>query len=155
MFKTFKQLADLLRPFRKQFYLYLIMIFFYESAQVVNSYVLTGAIRLYQNHSSINLWIMCFAGLFLFDQSFRFLDHALDWKILSRLLFPITKHINMMVAKIFLTQDTSVIRLKSSTLVSMLLSCRFLLRRWRCRARTGLSLSGWRAAGTAAWRSAP
>jgi hypothetical protein len=28
----------------------------------------------------------------------------------------------------------------------MLLLCRFLLRRWRCRARTGLSLSGCTAA---------
>jgi transposase len=36
----------------------------------------------------------------------------------------------------------------------MPLLCRFLLRRWRCRTRTGLSLSGWHAAGTAAWRSA-
>jgi hypothetical protein len=35
----------------------------------------------------------------------------------------------------------------------MLSLCRSLLRRWRFRARTGLSYSGWRAAG-AAWRSA-
>src|SRR6516225_595546 len=52
-----------------------------------------------------------------------------------------------------LTGDTSVFRLKSSALISMLLLCLFLLRRWHCRVRTGLSLSGWRALGTAAWKS--
>lgn len=41
------------------------------------------------------------------------------------------------------------------TLIRMLLLCRFPLGRWRCRVRTGLSLSGWRAPGTAAWKSAP
>ena len=54
-----------------------------------------------------------------------------------------------------LTGDTSVFRLKSSALISMLLLCLFLLRRWHCRVRTGLSLSGWRALGTAAWKSVP
>jgi hypothetical protein len=52
-------------------------------------------------------------------------------------------------------QIASVIRLKFTTLISMLLLCRFLSCRWRCLMRTGLSLSGWRAAGIAALRSVP
>ncbi len=107
MVKTFRQLAQLLEPFRKQFYRYLFMIFFYEAAQVLNSYVLTAGIRLYQHKITLPVWAACFAGLITFDQAFRFLDHCLDWHILSRLLYPINKHIKMMVAQIFLTQDAA------------------------------------------------
>ena len=107
MFKTFAQLAELLQPFRKKFFLYLLIVFFYEAAQVVNSYVLTGAIRLYQNNVGIWMWVAFFLALEAFDQLFRFNDHWLDWHIVSKLLFPIVKHINMLVVNVFLTQDAA------------------------------------------------
>jgi ABC-type multidrug transport system fused ATPase/permease subunit len=107
MLKTFRQLAELLSPFRKPFYLYLLMIFFYEGAQVLNSYVLTAGIRLYQHKIGLSVWILCFAAVIVFDQAFRFLDHCADWHIVSRLIYPINKHIKMMVAKIFLKQDSA------------------------------------------------
>lgn len=107
MIKTFKQLAQLLEPFRKQFYRYLFLIFLYEAAQVVNSYVLTAGIRLYEHKIGLTAWVGFFTILIAFDQTFRLLDHRLDWLILSKLLYPINKHVKMMVAKIFLQQDAA------------------------------------------------
>ncbi len=107
MFKTYAQLAELLKPFRKKFYLFLLIVLVYEAAQVVNSYILTGAIRMYQNSASTWVWVGFFVALEVFDTLFRLNDGLLDWHIVSKLLFPIAKHVDMLVLKVFLSQDAA------------------------------------------------
>ncbi len=107
MLQTIRQLADLVRPIKKAFYWYLLMIFFYEGAQVANSYILTAALRIYERQKNLDHWMVAVLGVILFDQTFRLLDHNLDFWIIKRILYPIQTHVKNMIIKIFLTQDSS------------------------------------------------
>ncbi len=100
-------MADLLSPFRKKFYLYLLIVSFYEAAQVVNSYLLTGAIRISQSEYTLWTWVAFFVAIEMFDTFFRWYDHMLDWHVFTKLDFSVEKHIKMLVLRIFLGQDSA------------------------------------------------
>lgn len=101
----FKILWRLLKPFKRQFLVYLGIIVVYESFQIVDSYVLGFIVDLIGRGVSQRLLIALLVGIIIFDEVFMRLDRRLDWQIIVKLFYPIYNFLKKGPLRIFLAME--------------------------------------------------
>ena len=99
------RLWKLLEPFHKTFGWYAGLILVYELLQIVEGYVLSGTIRLYNLRAPITLWAIFVLGLLIYDELFMRLDNQMDWFIISRHIYPIAEYLKTSALGKFLGMD--------------------------------------------------
>ncbi len=99
------KLWRLLKPFHKTFGWYAGLILVYELLQIVEGYVLSGTIRLYNLRAPIILWAAFVIGLLIYDELFMRLDNQMDWFIISRHIYPIAQYLKTSALGKFLGMD--------------------------------------------------
>ncbi len=100
-----KKLWQLLKPFHRVFGGYLGLIVVYEALQIVEGYVISGAIRLFGERTEMLVWAGLLGGLLLYDELFMRLDNAVDWHIIVRHEYPIYRFLKTKAIRKFLEME--------------------------------------------------
>jgi len=100
-----KKLWRLLKPFHKVFGGYLGLIVVYEALQIVEGYVISGAIRLFGEKTELLVWAGLVVGLLVYDELFMRLDNAVDWHIIVRHEYPIYRFLKTKAISKFLEME--------------------------------------------------
>jgi ABC-type multidrug transport system fused ATPase/permease subunit len=103
--KTIQNLWRIAMPIRRPLLTFLGLLIVYEGAQVLESYVISGSIRLYQNDISYEYWLMFFAVLIIHDELFMRLDNNIDWHVITKLLYPLSRWVKFQAVAKFLGLD--------------------------------------------------
>jgi len=100
-----RKLWRLLAPFHRTFLLFLILITAYESVQLANSYVLSLVVRYFDQGIKLNVWLIVFFSLLVFDEINMRLDNAVDWHIIAKHSHPIYRFLKLAAIAKFLRMD--------------------------------------------------
>lgn len=101
----FKILWRLLKPFKRQFLIYLVLVTFWELFGLANSYIISLVIDFIGRGFDTKLFIIFMAVVLVFDELFRQLDRRTDWQIIVRLLNPIYYHLKRTALKRFMEME--------------------------------------------------
>src|SRR3989338_394646 len=66
--ETLKNLWELARPIRRALVIFTLLLVVYEAAQILDSYVISGTIRLQENQISFRQWLLFFVLLLVYDE---------------------------------------------------------------------------------------
>lgn len=91
----------LFRPFQRQFGLFAFILVIYETVQILEAYTISLVIRFFAIQIDSMVWIGIVIGLLIWDELFMRLDNALDWHIITRILYPIYRFIKLSAAAKF------------------------------------------------------
>lgn len=100
-----KNLWEIAKPVKKAVMIYVGILVIYEALQILESYVISGSIRLYQHNLSQLAWMAFFSGLILYDEIFMRLDNNLDWHIISRIIYPLIRSVKVRSVAKFMQLD--------------------------------------------------
>lgn len=89
---------DLLQPFKKQFGVFILLVTLYESVQILEAYTISLVIRFFSLQVETYFWVGLIIILLIWDELFMRLDNALDWHIITRILYPIYRFIKLSAA---------------------------------------------------------
>lgn len=103
--KPLRMFWDLLKPFRKDFLIFLLIMVVYEALQIVDSYILSLVIQLLEWQTQAKYFIYFFLAILVFDEIFNRLDNHVDFRIVSRLVNPIYKNLKQKTRNKFLKME--------------------------------------------------
>jgi len=89
----FKILWRLLKPFKRQLLVYLVLIIFWESLQLIDSYIISLVIDFIGRGFDPKVFVVFLAAVLVFDELFRLLDRRTDWQIIVCLLNPAYRYL--------------------------------------------------------------
>lgn len=96
---------QILRPFQRIFWFYLILTLAFEGLQVAERYLMTGVLILYGQQVSWQVWLLLLIGLLLYDGAFFALDRRRDWLIAAEINFPIYRFLKCEALEKLLSLD--------------------------------------------------
>lgn len=100
-----KILWRLLKPFKRQFLVYLGLIIIYELCQLADSYVISLVIGFVGRGFNPKLFVGFLVAVLLFDELFRQLDRRTDWQIVVNLWNPIYRYFKRTALKKFMEME--------------------------------------------------
>ncbi len=101
----FKILWRLLKPFKRQLVIYLILIVIYELLQLVDSYIISLVIGLIGQGFNLKLFVIFLVAVLVFDELFGQIDRRTDWQIVVRLWDPIYRHFKKEMLEKFMAME--------------------------------------------------
>lgn len=93
-----KQFWHLLQPFHRPFITFALIVTLYESIQILEAYTVSLVIRFFAIQVDPYYWFALIVGLLVWDELFMRLDNALDWHIITKILYPIYRFIKLLAA---------------------------------------------------------
>jgi len=101
----FQVLWRLLRPFKRQFAVYLILIVIYELFQLADSYIISLVIDFVGRGFNSQVFAVFLVVVLIFDELFGQLDRCTDWQIIVRLWNPIYQYFKRKTLKKFMEME--------------------------------------------------
>jgi ABC-type multidrug transport system fused ATPase/permease subunit len=100
-----RQVWQILRPFQRIFWFYVLITLIYEALQIAERYLMTGVLILHGQQVSWRVWVGLFVGLLIFDGFFFALDRRRDWLIMGQMHFPVYKFLKCEALEKLLSLD--------------------------------------------------
>ena len=101
----FKKIWNLLAPFRRTFRTFVLLSFVYESVQIIDGYLISLVVRLFDMQTQMIVWAILLVVLLIHDELFLRLDNAYDWHIIAKQSHPIYKYLKLNAIAKFLRMD--------------------------------------------------
>ena len=101
----FRILWRLLKPFKRQFGVYLGLILLLESFQLADSYVISLVIGFVEQGFDQQVFLIALAVVLAFDETSRFLDRQVDWQVVVRFWNPIYRYLKSAALRKFMEME--------------------------------------------------
>lgn len=95
----------ILSPFRGTFAWLVVILVFYESMQLFDSYTFSFVVRLFGENPEPWTWAVFFIVLVVFDEVYMRLDNKVDWEIISKQSFGLYRFLKLLAIRKFLSMD--------------------------------------------------
>lgn len=101
----FKKLWLLLVPFRRTFFVFLLIAILYETIQLGGSYVISLVVTLFESKATPFVWAGLIVGLLIYDEINMRVDNYSDWHIITKHSLPIYHFLKTSAIAKFLKMD--------------------------------------------------
>jgi ABC-type multidrug transport system fused ATPase/permease subunit len=101
----FRILWRLLKPFKRQFGVYLVLIFLLESSQLADSYLISLVIGFVERGFDRQVFLIALGVVLAFDEISRFLDRRVDWQVVVNLWNPIYRYLKRATLRKFMEME--------------------------------------------------
>ncbi|NTV31599.1 ABC transporter ATP-binding protein [candidate division WWE3 bacterium] len=99
------RLWKLLEPFHRIFAWYAVLIIVFEGLQIIEGYVMSGVITLFNSGITPFMWMMLFTAIVIFDEAFMRLGNRIDWYVIVKQDYPIFRYLKTKATQKFLAME--------------------------------------------------
>lgn len=101
----FGKLWRILKPFHRTFITLVIMAIFYEGARMLESYMVSFIVRMFEMKIQVGVWLIIAVGFLGFNEAYMRFDNRWDWHVITKQSHPIYRYLKLAAIAKFLKMD--------------------------------------------------